>query len=87
MILTHNSVRIVLVTALILLIPLVAMQFTDEVQWTLFDFVVAAVLLLSAGFAYEFLRKKFGPRYRIMIGVGVLAVLLFIWAQLAVGII
>ena len=29
-------------------IPLVAMQFTDEVAWTSFDFVVAGVLLANA---------------------------------------
>jgi len=34
-----DSIRIVLGTAAILLVPLIAMQFTDEVKWDLTDFV------------------------------------------------
>ncbi len=41
-----DAVRVVLATLMILLGPLVAMQFTHGVQWTGLDFAVAAV---SAG--------------------------------------
>jgi len=34
-----------IVTALILSIPLVAMQFSKEVNWSVMDFVVAAILI------------------------------------------
>ena len=37
------------VAALVLLIPLIAMQFTDEVNWSGGDFVFAALLLLGVG--------------------------------------
>jgi peptidoglycan/LPS O-acetylase OafA/YrhL len=40
---------VALATAFILLLNLVAMQFTDEVNWSLFDFVFAGVLLGGAG--------------------------------------
>ena len=43
------AVRVALATAFILLLPLVAMQITDEVEWGLFDFVFAGVLLGGAG--------------------------------------
>ena len=38
--------------AAMLMIPLLAMQFTDAVVWTPFDFTVAGALLFSAGFVY-----------------------------------
>ena len=41
------SSYILLVIAL-LSIPLIAMQFTSEVNWTLFDFLVASFLLITA---------------------------------------
>lgn len=43
------AVRVALVTALILLVPLVAMQVTDEVNWSLADFVLAGALLGGTG--------------------------------------
>ncbi len=39
--------RVALGTAVLLLVPAVAMQFTEEVAWGLGDFVAAAVLLFS----------------------------------------
>jgi len=82
-----NIIRIALGTALILLIPLVAMQFTDEVNWTLSDFVVMGALLFSVGLIYEFgVRKVADARRRLILG-GVLALaFLYVWAELAVGI-
>ena len=78
---------IICVVAILLLIPFVAMQFTAEVNWTLFDFLVAAVLLLSAGFILEFiLRKVKNLSNRIVLVVALLITLLLIWAELAVGI-
>lgn len=78
---------IVLTAALILLIPLIAMQFTDEVKWTLFDFIVAGVLLLGTGLLCELvMRKVKNIRFRIAICLALLVILLLIWAELAVGI-
>ncbi|MEZ4829055.1 MAG: hypothetical protein R3C61_22630 [Bacteroidia bacterium] len=78
---------ILTIVAIILLIPLVAMQFTDEVNWTVFDFVVAGALLLSTGLACELVMRKVAKiEYRIAICLGILIVLFFIWVELAVGI-
>jgi len=80
-------IGIVLTVALLLLIPLIAMQFTDEVNWTLSDFVVAGVLLLGTGLVCELVMRKVNKiRYRIAIIVAILAALLIIWLELAVGI-
>jgi len=63
------------------------MQFTNEVNWTPFDFLVAGVLLLSTGLTFELvIRKIKNINYRIAISVALLIVFLFIWAELAVGI-
>jgi hypothetical protein len=49
----RSAVRVALVTTAVLLVPLVAMQFTEEVDWSLFDFAFAAVLLGGTGFLIE----------------------------------
>lgn len=78
---------IVLAVELLLVIPLVAMKLTDEVNWTVSDFVIAGVMLLGTGLLCELVLRKVSPiRYRIALCAGILAVLLIIWAELAVGI-
>jgi len=82
-----SIIRIALGTALILLIPLVAMQFTDEVVWKIGDFVVMGALLFGAGMAYEMLARKGNTTaYRVSVGVATAVVFLLIWMELAVGI-
>jgi hypothetical protein len=78
---------ILIIIALLLLIPLIAMQFTDEVNWSVFDFVIAGTLLLGTGVLCELaLRKIKSFKYRLAILTCILLVLLAIWAELAVGI-
>ena len=86
---THNKrlIGIVAIVALLLLMPLVAMQFTNEVNWNLFDFVVAGALLLGTGIAIDFVvRTVSRVEYRIAICLTIIIALLLIWAELAVGI-
>ena len=72
---------------ILLLIPLIAMQFTDEVNWTLFDFIVAGALLLGTGIMCEIvIRKTNNIRYRVIFCLAIMMVLILIWAELAVGI-
>lgn len=80
-------IAIIITIAVLLLIPLVAMQFTDQVKWSPFDFLVAGVLLLGTGLLCEFvMRRVKRTGYRIAICAAILAALLLIWAELAVGI-
>jgi hypothetical protein len=80
-------IGIVLIVALLLLIPLIAMQFTDEVDWSPFDFIVMGVLLFGTGLMCEFvLRKVKKARYRVALVGAILIAFLLIWAELAVGI-
>jgi hypothetical protein len=83
-----NVVRIAIVTAIILLVPLVAMQFTDEVVWDLTDFVVAGALLFGAGLTYELVASKGATTaYRVAVGIAVATGLMLVWMNLAVGLI
>lgn len=75
------------IVAFILAIPLVAMQFTNEVDWKLADFVVMGTLLSITGLAIELVTRKVkSANGRIIITLAILLVLFLIWAELAVGI-
>lgn len=78
---------ILLSIQLLLLIPFIAMQFTNEVNWSAMDFLVMEMLLLTVSFLIEFLIRKVKiKKYRIGFIFLVLSVFLLIWAELAVGI-
>lgn len=78
---------ILIAVAVILLIPFIAMQFTDQVKWSLFDFIGAAVLLAGTGLMCEFVLRKFKKTsHRIAICAVILIALLLTWMELAVGI-
>jgi len=71
----------------LLLIPFVAMQFTNEVAWTASDFLVMGMLLLSVGFLIE-LAIRYVPNlpYRVVAILVILGLFFLVWAELAVGI-
>jgi len=78
---------ILLTVGLLLLIPFIAMQFTDEVNWEPIDFAVAFVLLLGTGLLCELvIRSVKQIAYRIALCVVLLIALVLVWAELAVGI-
>lgn len=86
--LTKNFLRPAIATALILLIPLVAMQFTAEVNWSLSDFVVMGALIFCTGLAFEVVMSRGGNiAYRIAFGLAIPLTLFLIWANLAVGLV
>jgi hypothetical protein len=81
-----NFLRPVLIAAALLLIPLIAMQFTREVQWDGTDFAVMGALLLIAAFAFEFAaRIKNSSRKLVIFGI-IAFLFVYVWAELAVGI-
>lgn len=86
---TQNKrlIGIVLAVAFLLLIPLIAMQITDEVNWTLSDFVVMGILLLGTGLSCELVLRKVRNENNALAIIGaILALLFLVWAELAVGI-
>jgi len=78
---------IVLTVVILLLIPLIAMQFTSEVDWKLPDFVIMGILLLGTGLLCEFVMRRVKWIENRVLNIGAILVVLFlIWAELAVGI-
>lgn len=73
--------------AVLLLVPMVAMLVTREVNWGIGDFVVAGVLIFSARMAYALAIRKVTSRPgRLAWAVMILIGFLLVWAELAVGI-
>ncbi|MCH1558084.1 MAG: hypothetical protein L7R87_03105 [Flavobacteriaceae bacterium] len=69
------------------MIPLLAMQFTDDVNWSIFDFVVMGFLLLFFSLGIDITMKKVkNQNVKILYVVLTILIFLLIWAELAVGI-
>lgn len=77
---------IALVTILLLSIPLIAMRFTSEMNWSFADFVLMGILLFSAGSAFVIVARKSPRKHWAMIGILLVVAVLYIWAELAVGV-
>lgn len=74
--------------ALLLALPLVAMQFTLEVQWTASDFIImGAMLAIAAGTVELAMRASGNGAFRLGAIVAAGAGFLLTWVNLAVGII
>ena len=86
---THNKrlFKFLIAVFILLLIPLISMQFSSEVNWTLMDFVVMGALLLGTVIFLEVvLRNVSKPDLRIALVALILVIFLLIWAELSVGI-
>ncbi len=83
----HNRglIWVALATGFVLLVPLLAMRFTDEVAWTLLDFVTAGTLVFGAGLVFV-LAARTMPKYRGLTGIAIPVTLIYVWVELAVGI-
>lgn len=72
---------------ILLMIPFIAMQFTKEVNWPGSDFVIGGVLLFGTAFICEMvLRNVKTLKSRVILCLTVLASLVVVWAEMAVGI-
>ena len=79
-------VRILPIVGVLLLIPLIAMQLTDEVTWSFFDFMIMGALLTITGLLIGVILKKIKyHKYREAFIVIIVMMFLLIWTELAVG--
>ena len=85
----QNKRLILILTAVpvLLLIPLIAMKFSADVDWNIRDFLIMGALLLGTGLLCELvLRTVKSTKSRIIFCAIVLFIFLLVWAELAVGI-
>tara|TARA_B100000929_G_scaffold84130_1_gene65681 strand:+ start:254 stop:526 length:273 start_codon:yes stop_codon:yes gene_type:complete len=79
--------RIFYIVGLLLLIPLIAMQFTDEVNWSFFDFIIMGLMLTITSLLIRITLKKFkNSKNRIILIAIIIIIFFLIWAELGVGI-
>lgn len=84
---TNRFLIILLIVGALLLIPIIAMQFSSEVVWTASDFIIMGILLLVTGLGIDLvLRKVSSSKNRLIMGGIILALFFMIWAELAVGV-
>jgi uncharacterized protein YybS (DUF2232 family) len=70
----------------ILFIPLIAMQFTNEVNWSFLDFIIGGLILFSFGLLIDLVfRKVKKSKYKVIIIISLIVILVLIWMELAVG--
>lgn len=75
------------IAALILLGNAVASRVSDQVNWGPEDFVAAGLLLALGCTAWEIARRVTPrPRRRLILGLAIVVAVLYVWAELAVGI-
>ena len=85
----NNNVFLLLAaaTGLILSVPLIAMQFTSDVDWNLIDFSIIGTLLFGMSSLFVLVARKVKKtEHRIAMGIVFVAAVLYIWAEFAVGI-
>lgn len=86
---SHNKrfVTLLSVASVLLLLPLILMQFTNEVDWAPSDFLIMGALLAATigtvELVFRRVRKK---QQRVALCIVILLVFLLVWAELGVGI-
>lgn len=77
---------ILLISLSLLLIPLIVMSFTDTINWTIEDFIIAGSLLVGTGLVSEIvMRKVKNINYKAGLIVVILIILFLMWIELTVG--
>ena len=84
--LLNMMIKIVPIVGLLLLIPLIAMQLTDEVNWSFFDFIIMGALLTITGLLIGIILQKVqNSKNRLILIITIVMMFFLIWAELAVG--
>ena len=83
----QRIIRSILVAELVLLVPLIAMQFSDEWDWKVTDFIIIGILLAGVGFAYQLIVNGVKNNSKQAVaGIVLAALMILLWVEMAVGI-
>ena len=86
--LSRSIFWVALITLLLLSVPMVAMQFTDEVKWDAADFFIMGSLIFTTGLSYALLtRASSNIISRVAFAIAIGSTFLLIWVNIAVGLI
>lgn len=70
-----------------LLVPLVANQISDQVNWNIMDFIIMGLLLIFTGYLIQRVIKKIKSKLKKVVFISlILLIFLLLWAEMAVGI-
>ena len=70
-----------------LLVPLVANQISDQVNWNIMDFIIMGLLLIFTGYLIQRVIKKIKSELKKVVFISlILLIFLLLWAEMAVGI-
>jgi len=70
----------------LLLIPLIGMTITDEINWGPFDFIIMGSLLIFLSIGINFASNRAKNLKNRVLYIGILVIIfMLIWAELAVG--
>lgn len=70
-----------------LLVPLVANQISDQVNWNVMDFITMGILLIFSGYWTQIVIKKIKSKSKKVVFISlILLIFLLLWAEMAVGI-
>ncbi|WP_210330750.1 hypothetical protein [Aliikangiella sp. G2MR2-5] len=83
----HNKIFLwlALATGGFLFVPLIATQYSNDVNWGPFDFLVMGILLFTSASLFILIARKISRKYWLISGAIILVLFLWIYVELAVG--
>ena len=70
----------------ILMLPIIGMMISEEVNWSIADFFIAAILLSIVGLGVDFVFSKLKTRRSRMLALMIIFIVFaLVWGELAVG--
>lgn len=82
-----KTVRLLIGVTAVLLVLFFGASPIEGVSWSLFDFLVLGLLLFIPGFLYILISPRISRRCRFIVSIVLIIVAVFIWAELAVGLV
>ena len=81
-----NKKWVVFSPLLLLLLPLIGMFISNEINWSFFDFIIMGSLLIFLSIGINFVSNRTKNLKNRVLYIGILVIIfMLIWAELAVG--